>query len=153
MRTKLLIVPLLLGAAPALAQAPAAPAPAPAPAPPMQIPPQLTDPAMADRLARAMQALSKSFLNLPVGEVQAAIEGRAPTAAERRLTVRDVGRRDNRNFDRDFQRQMANAKPMLEQSMKALAGALPAMMQGLSQAGQALERATANMPDPTYPKR
>ena len=156
MRTRFLIVPLLLCAAPAFAQAPATQAPAtPAPAspPPMQIPPQLTDPAMADRLARAMQVLSKSFLNLPVGEVQAAIEGRAPTAAERRLTVRDMGRRDNRNFDRDFQRQMANAKPMIEQSMKALAGALPSMMQGLSQAGQALERATANMPDPTYPKR
>jgi hypothetical protein len=42
---------------------------------------------------------------------------------------------------------------MMEQSLKALSGALPAMMQGLQQAGQALERATANMPDPTYPKR
>ena len=152
MRTMLLTIPLLLSAAPALAQAPANPAPA-KPAPQMQVPPQLTDPAMADRLARAMQALSKSFLNLPVGEVQAAIEGRAPTAAEKRMTVRDVGRRDNRNFDRDFAAQMANAKPMLEQSMKALAGALPAMMQGMQQAGEALERATANLPDPTYPKR
>ena len=151
MRIKLLTIPLLLCAAPALAQAPATPAPA---APDTaQVQRILSDPAMADRLARTMQALSKSFMNLPVGEVQAAIEGRAPTAAERRLTVRDVGRRDNRNFDRDFQQQMANAKPMLEQSMKALAGALPAMMQSMQQAGQALERATANLPDPTYPKR
>jgi hypothetical protein len=31
--------------------------------------------------------------------------------------------------------------------------ALPQMMQGLAQAQQALERAVANMPDPTYPRR
>ena len=35
----------------------------------------------------------------------------------------------------------------------ALNQALPAMMQGLNQAQQALERAVANMPDPTYPRR
>ena len=151
MRIKLLTIPLLLCAAPALAQAPAAPRPA---APDTaQIQRVLNDPAMAERLSRAMQAMTTSFMNLPVGEVQAAIEGRAPTAAERRLTVRDMGRRDNRNFERDVQQQMANARPMIEQSMKAIASALPAMMQGLSQAGDALDRATANLPDPTYPKR
>jgi hypothetical protein len=148
----LLFAPLLLIAAPVAAQ----PAPRPAPPPseaPMAIPPQLTDPATADRLAGMMQAISKAFLNLPVGEVQAAAEGRPPTRAERHMTVRDVARRDDPNFDRNFQQQMANARPMIHQSMKALSDALPAMMQGLQQAGQALDRAAANMPDPTYPKR
>jgi hypothetical protein len=28
-----------------------------------------------------------------------------------------------------------------------------AMMQSMQQAGEALERATTNLPDPTYPKR
>lgn len=149
MRTSLVLLPLLMIAAPAAAQTPA---PA-APPPPIQVPRELTDPATADRLGRAMQALSKEFLKLRVGEVQAALEGRQPTAAERRLTVRELGRRDNRNFDRDFERQIANAKPMIEQSMRVLAETLPAMMQGLGQAQQALERAAANMPDPTYPKR
>ena len=113
----------------------------------------LGDPAMADRLAGMMQAMSKAFLNLPVGEVQAAAEGRMPTAAERHMTVRDMARRDDPNFDRDFQQRMAQAKPMIQQSMKALSDALPAMVQGMEQAGKALERAAANMPDPTYPKR
>jgi len=108
---------------------------------------------MADKLARSMQALSKALLNLPVGEVQAAVEGRAPTPAERKLTVRDLARRDDRNFDRDFQRQIANARPMIAQGMKALQQSLPAMMHGLNEAQQSLERAVANMPDPTYPKR
>jgi hypothetical protein len=144
MRSSLVLFPLLI-AAPALAQA--------APPPAIQIPPQLTDPATADRLASAMQALSKAFLDLPVGEVQAAIEGRQPSAVEKRLTVRDVARRDDPNFDREFQQQMANARPMIQQSMKALGQALPGMMQGLGQVQQSLERAIANMPDPTYPKR
>jgi hypothetical protein len=37
--------------------------------------------------------------------------------------------------------------------MKALAEALPSMMQGLEQAQKSLERAAANMPQPGYPKR
>jgi hypothetical protein len=145
MRAQLMILPLLLCAAPAVAQT--------APAPALQVPPQLNDPATADRLARALQALSKAFLNLPAGEVEAALEGRQPTAKEKKMTVRDMGRADNPNFDRDMQQQMANARPMIEQSMKALSSALPAMMQGMGQMQQSLERAISNMPDPTYPKR
>ena len=160
MRSKLILFPLLICAAPALAQAPASPATAapqaaqPAvPQVPVDMQRALNDPAMADRLANAMQALSKAFLNLPAGEVQAALEGRKPTAAERRQTVRQMGRRDDPNFERNLQQHLANSRPMIEASMKALSAALPAMLQGMQAAGQALERATANMPDPTYPKR
>jgi hypothetical protein len=145
MRIKLAILPLLLCAAPAVAQI--------APAPPVQLPPQLSDPATADRLAKAMQALSKAFLNMPAGEVQAVLEGRQPTAKERRMTVRDMGRANDPNFDREMQQQMANARPMIEQSMKALTSALPALMEGMGQMQQSLERAVSNLPDPTYPKR
>ncbi len=142
MHAALVVVPLLLSAAPVAAQAPA-----------VQLPPELTDPATADKLAGAMQAMSKAFLSLPVGEVQAALEGRKPTAAEKKQTLRDVGRADNRNFDRDFEQQIANVRPMIQQSMKVLSSALPSMMQGIQSMEQSLERAVANMPDPTYPKR
>ena len=149
MRKILIATPLLL-----LCAAPALPQTA-APAPPQVSEVQiiLANPAMADKLTNAMQAMSDAFLNLPAGEVQAAIEGRKPTAAEKRMTVRDVARKDDPNFDRDFRQQIAQAKPMIQHSMKALSTALPAMMQGLSQASKAIERAAANMPDPTYPKR
>ena len=148
MRSHLMLIPLLVCAAPAVAQAPAAPV-----APPPEIQRALNDPAMADRLTAVMQALTKSFLNLPVGEVEAALEGRRPTAAERRVTVRDVGRRDDPNFERDLERQIAQSGPIMRHSMKALSEALPAMMKSMADAGKALERATANLPDPTYPKR
>ena len=59
MRTKLLLIPMLLGATPALAQAPAAPAPDTA-----QIQRVLNDPAMADRLANVMQAMTKGIRHL-----------------------------------------------------------------------------------------
>lgn len=146
MRTTLILFPLLFAAAPAAAQQA-----------PMQVPPEvqraLNDPATADKLANMMQVLGQAFLNLPVGEAQAAVEGRQPTAAEKHMTVRDMGRRDDPNFDRNFQQQMANARPMIHQGMKAMAQALPTMMNGLNDAGRALERAAANMPDPNYPKR
>jgi len=149
MRTTFLIAPLMLCSAPGLAQ----PAPAPAARDTADMERALNDPAMADKLTNVMQAMSKAFLDLPAGEVQAAVEGRMATPAEKRTTVRDLARQDDPNFDRNFQRQIAEAKPMIQHGMKALSTALPAMMQGLEQASRAIERAAANMPDPTYPKR
>ena len=151
MRAFHMIVPLALIASPALAQT--RPAPPRSTTETIAVPPALTDPAMADQLARMMQALSKSFLNLPIGEIEAAAEGRPATRADRRRTVREAGRAEDPNFERDFQRQITNSKPMIEASMKALAAAMPAMMKGLSEAGRELEKGTANLPSPNYPKR
>ena len=76
-----------------------------------------------------------------------------PTAADRRMTVRDAGRRDDPAFDAKFAAQMARTRPIVEQSLKTLGTTLPAVVHGLREAGEAVERAAANMPDPTYPKR
>ncbi len=152
MRVALLAIPLLLIGSPVMAQS--APQQRPAPQQPrFQVPPELSDPRMAERLGQMTQVLGRALLNLPVGELEAIAEGRQPTAADRRRTVRDSGREKDPNFERDLQQQMAQARPMMEASMKALSAALPAMMQSLNQAGEALERATANMPSPNYPKR
>jgi len=153
MRAFHMIVPLALIASPALAQTKPSTAPQRSAPEAIAVPPALTDPAMADQLARMMQALSKAFLNLPVGEIEAAAEGRPATRADRRRTVREAGRAEDPNFERDFQRQIANSKPMIEASMKALAAAMPAMIKGLSEAGRELEKGTANLPSPNYPKR
>lgn len=147
MRNALLVLPLALMASPVLAQA------RPAPPETIAVPRELTDPAMAERLGRMMQAMSQAFLNLPVGEIEAAAEGRAPTAADKRRTVRDAGRMDDPNFDRNFQAHLADGRAGMQAGMAALAKALPAMMKGLSEAGRELEKATANLPNPNYPKR
>ena len=149
MRTAPALLALTFVSAPLAAQ----PAAQVKPDPSADISRHIADPATADKLARTMQALSKAFLNLPVGEVQAALEGRPATAAEKRLTVRDVGRRDDPQFDRKFAEQMATMGPMMQQSLKAVGSALPAITQSLKQASEAIERAAANMPDPTYPRR
>jgi hypothetical protein len=137
---KLILLPLLMSATPALAQPP-------------EVPRELTDPATADRITDGIQAMSQALLDLRVGALTAAVEGHTPTASDRRLTVRDLGRREDPNFDRKLNQQIADAKPMIHQSMKALNETLPAMMQELEQAQQSFERAVANMPDPTYPRR
>ena len=147
MRISLALLPLSLCAAPAFAQA------TPATVPAIAIPPQLADPATADKLADAMQSMSRAFLGLKVGGVEAALEGRKPTRAERNVTVRDLARHDDPDFDRHFQQRIAAARPMIRQGMQALNEALPPMMEGLAQAQQSLERAIANMPDPNYPRR
>jgi hypothetical protein len=142
MNKSLLFIPLLLIAAPAVAQ----------PVPP-QLPPELTDPATTQKLTNAMQALSQAFLDVRVGEVRAALEGRPATPSERRMTVRDMARRDDPDFDRHMQQQIANVGPMMQRSMNALNQALPAVMQSLTEAQKSIERAVANIPDPTYPRR
>src|SRR5918994_7165102 len=147
MRAWLLILPVSF-ASPALAQPSAAPAPPEA----VVIPPELTSPATAEKLGRMMQSLSKAFLDLPVGEIQAAAEGRPATRADRRRTLRDVGRADDPNFERNLNRQLADSRAGIQASMKAMAAALPSMMKGLQDAQRELEKATANMPSPTYPK-
>jgi hypothetical protein len=142
MTKSLIMLPLLLCATPALAQ-PVEP----------QLPQELTDPAVAQRLQRSMQVLSKALLDLRVGEMQAAIEGRKASAAEKKLTVRDLGRRDDPNFDRRLDERIAAAGPVIDRSMKAVSEAMPSILESVSKARESIERAAANMPDPTYPKR
>jgi hypothetical protein len=142
MRKNLIALLLLLIASPALAQE----------APP-QLPPELTDPATVHRLAGTLQALSQALLDLKVGEVRAGLEGRTATPAERNLTVRDMARQKDPDFDRHLQQKIASAGPQIERNMVAMQRALPQMMRSLHDVQKSLERAMANMPDPTYPRR
>ncbi|HVU28996.1 MAG TPA: hypothetical protein VHE36_01225 [Sphingomicrobium sp.] len=151
MRPVLAIVSLSLFATPAAAQS-AAGAPLPPPHA-MQLPPRVADPATAARLVDSMQALSRALLEIRIGGVQAALEGRSATPAERNLTVGDLARRDNPGVERDLQQKIAEARPMIEQGIRAMNDSLPAIQQGLVDAQRSLERAIANMPDPNYPKR
>jgi hypothetical protein len=141
MRLSLVLLPFALCAAPAFAQQ-AGPQP-----------PQLADPATADRLADAMQSLSNALLDLKVGGMQAAFEGRKASEAEKNVTVRDLARRDDPELDRHIQERIAEAKPVIEQSVRAMNEALPEIARSLAEARNSIERAIANMPDPNYPKR
>ena len=141
MRAALIFVPILLAAAPAAA--------APRPAP--QLPPALSDPALADQLGRVAGVLTRSLMNLPVGEIEAAIEGRPVTPADRARTVRDsVG---DPYLDQRVAAEAAQTGRTMQAASKALMSSLPAIMAALDQARDEIERATANMPDPTYPRR
>lgn len=142
MRKSLILFALMFNATPVLAQGPV-----------VQLPPELTDPATGQKLQRSIQAMSNALLDLRVGEMQAALEGRNATKAEKKLTVRDLERRNDPNFDRKVQQQIANVGPTIDRSIKAVNEALPAMLQGIEQAREAVERVTANMPDPSYPNR
>jgi hypothetical protein len=142
MRKILIALPLLLCATPVFAQE----------APP-GIPPELTDPATVHRLAGTMQALSQALLNIRVGEIRAGLEGRDPTPLERNVTLHDLARMKDPNFDRQYQEQVASVGPQLERSMTAMQRTLPKVMHDLKDVRRSLERAVSNLPDPTYPER
>ena len=153
MRRTFALIATALIASPAAAQQTASQQPHASIDIPTQLPAELTDPATIEKLSGMMQVLSKSLLDMRIGEVEAALEGRKPTAADRRRTVRQAGREDDPNFERNFQQKIASSKPLMEASMKAMVAALPAMMQGMGAAARELEKATANMPSPNYPKK
>ena len=141
MRALLIAVPLLLTPMPAMA----------APKAPQPVPPELSDPAMADQLGKMAGALTKALMDMPVGELEAAAQGREPTAADRARTVRDqIGGPD---AEHQVEAQVAATSKQMQAMGKALMASLPSIMASLENAEEELERATANLPDPTYPKR
>ena len=122
---------------------------APAPEETAEIQRQLTDPKWADRLTDAMLAMSKALMNMPVGEVEAAVQGRQPTGADKRRTIES----ETGMSEQQLRRQIEDSRPAMEAGMKAMAAALPAIMKGFSDAQRELEKASANVPRPDYPKR
>ena len=143
MRQLLFALSLLLVAAPAVAQ------PRPA-SEATQIPPELSDPVLADKLTRVSGTLAQALMNLPVGEMQAAIEGRPVTPADRQRRVRDEIGPDG---ERQLMAEVATSGPRMRAMQKALVTSLPAIMGALGQVEDQLERAVSNLPDPTYPRR
>jgi len=143
MRKILIVLPILLCSSPAFAQ----------PAPPPQLPPELTDPATVHQLIGSLDQLSRALMNVRIGEAKAALEGRDATPRERNMTVGDYARRNDPNFDRNLHRQIASVEPQVQRGVQSVNRALPSLMQALDDAERAIDRAVANMPDPTYPRR
>ncbi len=115
------------------------------------LPPVLTDPAMADQLGRVAGAVTRSLMNLPVGELEAAIEGRPPSRADRARTVRDsIG---DPYVEQRIEQQAAASGRTMQAAGQAIARSMPAIMQAVEGARGEIERAIGNLPDPTYPRR
>lgn len=131
-------------ASPALAQQPAPPPPV---AP--QLPPELTDPRTLDQLGNVAGVLARALLNLPVGEVEAALENRPVTAADRRKTVASETGMNPRELDGEVER----GKVAVKQGGQAMARTLPVITRALNEAGEQIGRAIANLPSPTYPRQ
>ena len=149
---------LLVLAAAAAVPVGAAPPPAPyadaPPAPPpIEMPRALTDQAMADKLGRTMGAMAHAVMNIPVGEMQAAIEGRPVTRADRNRRVGDVAGPDGRAMADHVAGNGAATGRAMQAAGRAMIGALPAILQAVRGAESEIERATSNLPDPTYPRR
>jgi len=109
----------------------------------------LNNPQWADRMTNVMVAMSKAFMNMPVGEVEAAIQGRQPTSADRRRTVQS----ETGMSEQQLQQKIEESRPRMEAGMRAMAAALPAIMKGFSDAQHEMEKATSNIPRPDYPRR
>ena len=143
MRLLLIALPLAFAATPAFAQPSNVP----------QLPRELTDPAMADKVGRMAGALSRALLDLNVGQVQAAVEGRPETEADRRRTLRDVAAGGDPMIERNIERQAARSGAAIQAGAQSMAAALPGIISAFETALGDIDRATANLPQPGYPRR
>lgn len=146
MRAALAVLALL---APPVLAAP----PVPAPVVPPEVTRALADPATAERLGRVAEVLSKALLAMPAGEIEAAIEGRPATAADRARTVRDIARIDDPDFERRLAADTAASGRVMQAGAQAMVKALPGLLASLEGVRGDLERAIANLPRPDYPRR
>ena len=106
---------------------------------------------MADKLGRMMGSLTKALMEMPIGELEASVQGREPTAADKNKRVRDaIGGPD---AEKQVEAEVAASGRQMQAMTKALVASLPTIMASLEGVERELERATANLPDPTYPKR
>lgn len=124
---------------------PAAAQPAPAP----QLPPEITDGRMIDQLGSVTEAVARAVMNLPVGELEAAIENRPVTREDRNRTVRSVTGMSDREISESVERGTAATKA----GTQAMVRALPVITEALNRIGDDLARAVANLPSPTYPRQ
>ena len=141
---KLFLITLLASAAPAAAQAPSY-----APQRPAELPPEVTEGGMVDQLGSMVGALTKAFINLPIGEIEAAVENRPVTREDKRRTVGSATGMD----ERELSAEIEQSKGAVRAGGQAVARSLPVIREALNRAGEEIERATANIPQPGYPRR
>ena len=114
-----------------------------------QLPQEIAEGRMLDRIGDVAGVLAKALLDLPVGEVEAAIENRPVTREDRRRTVASEMGADARDIGREVER----GKVAMKQGGEAMVRALPVITRELGRVGEVLERTINNMPSPAYPKR
>ena len=116
---------------------------------PNQLPPEIASGQIIDQLEPVARGLSRALLDLPVGEIEAAVENRPVRPQDRNKRVRDMAGVDQRELDRSI----AAGSETLKAGGQALVRALPAITRSLNQVGDELGRVMNNLPSPTYPRR
>ena len=114
-----------------------------------QLPPEIVNGGAIDQIGNMVGAVTRALLDLPVGELEAAVENRPVTRQDRQRTVRSVTGTD----EREVASRIEQRKGAVVAGGRAMARTLPVIREALNKAGEEIERATANVPQPGYPRR
>ena len=124
-------------------------APAAAQPLPQALPPEIASGQVVDQLQPVLRAVAHAFLDLPVGEIQAAVENRPVRPEDHNRRVRDVAGIDERQLDREIARGSGSVKA----GTQAISRSLPVITRALSEASDEIARTVNNLPSPAYPRR
>jgi hypothetical protein len=152
MRKFLIAAAVLTVAAPAFAQQPASSAAAAtAPLDPRdeELRRNLPDPAelkaMGEVAARAMEAM----MDVPIGPLREAVEGRKLSRRERQETLGDVARRDDPEFKERMRDQMGVASVAMAALMEQMVTIAPVLRNTLEDVARRTEEAARQIPQRT----
>lgn len=88
----------------------------------------LDDPDLPEKAARSTEALVAVLETLPIGNIEAAIDGREPTDADRVRTLGDVIDVDGREIGGELAMAIAENRPRIEAGIDAAVVTLPALL-------------------------
>lgn len=88
----------------------------------------LDDPELPEKAARSTEALVAVLETLPIGNIEAAIEGREPTEADRARTLGDIMDVDGREIGDELAVAITENRPRIEAGIDAAVVTLPALI-------------------------
>lgn len=147
----LLLIPVLVLASPAIAHQSPPQAYAGRPeGPAFAVPPEIMDRRLPDQLGRRAGAVMQALMDLPVGELQAAIEGRPVTPRDRHHTI---GAEVGPGAARHAEQAVTSKAQAVQSTARAIQSAIPALQQAIGQILAAVDAGAANLPSSAYPRR
>ena len=114
---------------------------------------KLADPKTAAMISAITVAMTDAMMDMKVGPIIAAAEGRKPSRAEKKLSVGDMARREDPRAEDKIRAAAAQTGQSVQVAGAAMAVMLPKLIETFEELGEEMEEAMANLPRPDYPAR
>ena len=112
---------------------------------------RLADPKTGAMISAITVAMTDAMMDMKVGPMVAAAEGRKPTRAEKKRTMRDMVEANDPKAEQKIKAAAAQSGQTLQAAGAAMAVMLPKLIEVFGTMGEQMEEVVANLPRPVDP--